>query len=402
MNEPWNDEPPVNPNNWLHHALIGLHRLERVPGAVWALIVLASGALIGGLWRLAAPGTAWIAAAAHLAFTALDWLWLALLPRLRLSFGPVKPSLAGLIGVRLVAGLVALTGLWIDAPVPVILIALLCLHALLSAAILYATGIEPFRLGVTHLQLHTPKLPPGARVRLVQVSDLHVERVTRREERLLREVEALNADYVLLTGDYLNFSYVGEPRAMDECRRVLARLKAGGGVYAIRGTHQVDPNAVTEALFAGLPIRWLRSEHVCVGRDGWQIVLAGASASREPHIDIPAVERALDGVPPGCFTVLLFHTPERVTEARRGGVDLYLAGHTHGGQIRLPLYGAMTTGSDTGKQYEMGRYQIDGMTLYVSRGIGMEGMAAPRARLFCPPEIVCIDVCGAAPVVAVS
>lgn len=399
MNEPWNDEPPVNPNNWLHHALVGLHRIEHIPDAVFVLIILASSALIGGLWRLAAPSTAWIAALTHLAFTSLDWLWLALLPRLKLSFGPVKPSLAGLIGVRVAIELVALIGLLLGAPAPAVLIATLIVHLLASATIIYATYVEPFRLGVTYLQLQTPKLPPGARVRLVQVSDLHVERITRREETLLHKVDALNADYILLTGDYLNFSYIGEPRAMAECRRVLARFRASGGIYAVRGTHQVDTNAVTGTLFEGLPIRWLRSEHVCVGQDGSRIALAGASASREPRIDIPAVERALDGVPPDCFTVLLFHTPERVAEAWRSGVDLYLAGHTHGGQIRLPLYGAMTTGSDTGKQYEMGRYQIDEMTLYVSRGIGMEGMAAPRARLLCPPEIVCIDVCGVAPVV---
>ena len=61
---------------------------------------------------------------------------------------------------------------------------------------------------------------------------------------------------------------------------------------------------------------------------------------------------------------------------------------------RLPLYGAMLTGTEIGKQYEMGRYDVDGMTMYVSRGIGMEGMAAPRARFLCPPEIVCIDVHG--------
>jgi predicted MPP superfamily phosphohydrolase len=75
-------------------------------------------------------------------------------------------------------------------------------------------------------------------------------------------------------------------------------------------------------------------------------------------------------------------------------VDLYLAGHTHGGQLRLPVYGAMFTATTVGKRYEMGRYDVDGLTLYVSRGIGMEGKGAPRARFLCPPEIVCIDVIG--------
>jgi predicted MPP superfamily phosphohydrolase len=95
--------------------------------------------------------------------------------------------------------------------------------------------------------------------------------------------------------------------------------------------------------------------------------------------------------------VLLFHIPDAVPQAQAAGVDLYLAGHTHGGQLRLPWFGALVTGTDAGKRYEMGRYDLEGLTLYVSRGVGMEGMAAPRARLLSPPEIVCIDVLGSPP-----
>ena len=70
------------------------------------------------------------------------------------------------------------------------------------------------------------------------------------------------------------------------------------------------------------------------------------------------------------------------------GVDLYLCGHTHGGQIRAPLYGALATSSRWGKRYEMGLYRERGTTLYVSRGLGVEGLGAPRARFLAPPEIV--------------
>jgi predicted MPP superfamily phosphohydrolase len=75
-------------------------------------------------------------------------------------------------------------------------------------------------------------------------------------------------------------------------------------------------------------------------------------------------------------------------------VDLYLAGHTHGGQIRLPLFGAVFTASSYGKRYEQGLYEIGETTLYVSRGLGMEGQGAPRARFLCPPEIVAVDLVG--------
>jgi len=393
------DEPPVDSRNWLHHALVGLHAVTRLPAWALALSVLALVAGAGWLsYAVTRSGWAWLAVGLCLLFSLMDWAWLALLPRWRISFGPIAPPLLGLLVLRLALGLgvaaghasLARVGL---RPGAVALVGI-SLQVVLSAAVVYATYIEPFRLGVTHLELNTDKLPAGQRVRLVHLSDLHVERITRREQELIERVNALGADYILLTGDYLNFSYVGEPRAIADARQVLGSLKARQSVYAVRGTHQVDPNAVMSALFDGLPVRWLRNDFQIVRQDGYQIVFAGASCTRRRDIDLPALGQALAGVPEDSYLVLLYHSPELVPDAVARGVDLYLAGHTHGGQIRLPLYGALFTATDVGKRYEMGRYQVQGLTLYVSRGLGMEGMAAPRARFLCPPEIVCIDLVG--------
>ena len=93
-------------------------------------------------------------------------------------------------------------------------------------------------------------------------------------------------------------------------------------------------------------------------------------------------------------SVLLYHSPEMMPLVQQHDVDLYLCGHTHGGQVRLPLYGAVLTSTVTGKRYEMGRYDENGTTLYVSRGIGLEGLSAPRLRLFCPPEMTLVILKG--------
>jgi len=393
-----NDEPPVDSSNWLHHALVGLDRLTRIPSSVLALAIVVVSALVGGTWYVF-TGTLLISllmGGAYLVAIVADWIWLAGLPKRHISFGPVEPPLLGLGGVRLFIAFLPLIGWTVGWTGTGCVLLGMSLHLLLSALVLYATGVEPFRLGTTPIELFTSKLPAGKRVRLVQISDLHVERLTRRERQLIQQVNELNADYVLLTGDYLNFSYVGEAQAIADARQVLGALKAREGIFATRGTHQVDPNALLPVLFEGLPIRWLRSEHVTARRNGFQIAFAGASCTRKPAIDVPAVRKALAGVPAEAFTVLLYHTPELVSEAAAGGADLYLSGHTHGGQIRLPLYGALFTATDTGKRYEMGRYDTHHLTLYVSRGVGMEGRAAPRARFLCPPEIVCVDVKGTA------
>ncbi|MCJ7739225.1 MAG: metallophosphoesterase, partial [Anaerolineae bacterium] len=108
--------------------------------------------------------------------------------------------------------------------------------------------------------------------------------------------------------------------------------------------------------------------------------------------DAPRLDQLLEADSEACFTVLLYHTPDLMPEAAAAGVDLYLCGHTHGGQIRLPLFGALVTSSRFWKRYEMGRYEDGRTTMYVSRGIGMEGLGAPRARFLAPPEIVAWDI----------
>src|SRR4029450_10657434 len=103
-------------------------------------------------------------------------------------------------------------------------------------------------------------------------------------------------------------------------------------------------------------------------------------------------EQALGKVKPEELSIFLYHYPSAVLEAAEKGVDLLCVGHTHGGQVSLPFYGAVITLSKLGKQYESGLYRYENTWLYVNRGIGMEGGSAPRIR-FCPrPEITVIDL----------
>ena len=91
---------------------------------------------------------------------------------------------------------------------------------------------------------------------------------------------------------------------------------------------------------------------------------------------------------------MLYHSPDLSPIAAQTGVDLQLSGHTHGGQVRIPLWGAIVTGSLYGKRFEMGLKHVGDMTLYITRGIGMEGAGAPRVRFLCPPEIILWEISG--------
>ena len=102
--------------------------------------------------------------------------------------------------------------------------------------------------------------------------------------------------------------------------------------------------------------------------------------------------RALGGIPPDAFSIFLYHAPDLILNAASQNVDLYCAGHTHGGQVALPGYGAIVTFSKFGKKYEAGLYREKKTFLYVNRGIGMDGGYRPRVRFWARPELTIIDV----------
>lgn len=335
----------------------------------------------------------------------LDLALLTALPWLGLSFGPLWFTVAALWGTHLTLWLVAegmrfLPRLFVrrqDDPLtsrrpalksPVGL-AFLLLNVFLLGCVIEAFYREPFDLRVTELQLPAPALAPGKSLRIVQLADLHVERLTRRERALIPLVESLHPDLIVMTGDYLNLSYLHDPTARRDLRDLLAQLHAPYGIYAVDGT--VENPAEMGELFAGLEIITLDDERQRVTVDGSALTLVGVS-NLNWRRDAEALRALMAQTAPTETTLLLYHTPDLAEVAAATGVDLYLAGHTHGGQVRLPVYGAIITLSRFGKRYEAGRYTVGPTTLYVSRGIGMEGAFAPRARFLCPPEVLVLDL----------
>ena len=205
------------------------------------------------------------------------------------------------------------------------------------------------------------------------------------EERLLQLVQEVAPDIIVLTGDYVNLSCVDDPVAHEHARQVLSQLSAPRGVFAVLGSPPVDRNSAPD--FDDLSITLLRDEFVTIDvGDERKITLLGLDCSHHLEEDEERLHILLDETPAGAYRLLLYHSPDLMPAASQAGVDLYLCGHTHGGQIRLPLYGAIVTSSRLGKQFEMGHYEMNGAHLYVSRGVGLEGLGAPRIRFLCPPK----------------
>jgi len=367
----------------LHQALVFTDLLGRISPLMLTPAWLALAAIACWPWdALRLP-----IAALSLVSTLVDGVGLALLPRLGRSFGPITPPLLALALGHTATALAV--GLLLPAAWPGLLLTA-ALDLSITAAFLYATWIEPFRIGVTRAELRSPKLNGHAPLRLLHITDLHIEHITSREQKLLRLVEELSPDAILFTGDYLNLSFIHDTHAQAKARDLLARLceNGRGPVYAVTGSPPVDLPEVVPHIFEGLPITWLLDETDELHVNGHTIRLVGLRCTRERDLDVPRLRSILDGSPEHRFTLLLYHSPDLMPEATELGVDLYLCGHTHGGQVRLPLFGALITSSDFWKRYEMGRYEEGNTTLYVSRGLGMEGLGAPRARFLAPPEVV--------------
>jgi len=261
----------------------------------------------------------------------------------------------------------------------------------------YSAGVEPYAVETVHLDLFTPRLPSEFEgYTIYQVSDLHMRQMGRREKIVMTLLQALpSADLIAVTGDMIH-----TPAGIKPFLRLAESFQAADGAYAVFGNSEhkngVRPFAFSQTL-AENGIRPLMNRHVLLSRGDAQIALAGVD---DPVNDKDRLADALTHVPDDMFTLLLMHSPDGVAEAVVRGVDVVLSGHTHGGQIRLPFYGALYTHSSLGKRMSDGYYSRKrlraaigirpGRTqLYVTRGLGISGLAL---RFLTRPELTIITL----------
>jgi predicted MPP superfamily phosphohydrolase len=226
-----------------------------------------------------------------------------------------------------------------------------------------------------------PEWPAGSpAVRLVLMADLHVHGPTMTLERLSRivgEINALHPDVVVLAGDFdTSDSFATKTYGIEEAVRPLASLRAGLGTFAVLGNHdRSDPDAVSGALQA-IGVRVLENDAVQLG----PLAIAGVHRRIAPAL---RELRKLDGV-----KILVAHSPDSFKRLP-SRVPLMLAGHTHCGQIVLPVIGAIATGSRHGTQYICGIVRESGKTLIVTAGLGTSRLPI---RLGAPPDVWLITI----------
>jgi len=255
---------------------------------------------------------------------------------------------------------------------------------LLARTPLYARGVRnALDLRLTRLEFSFPDLPPAFDgYSLLHLSDLHCDRLEGIVEAVCGAVAGLAPDLCVMTGDY-GHGHRRLERVLAAMAEIVAEVHAADGILATLGNH--DTAAMVAPLEA-MGVRVLVNESVTLARGAEAVHVTGTDDVHNFHS--AAADAALANGPAG-FRIALVHSPEAAEQAARAGVRLYLAGHTHGGQVCLPGGFAVVTNLRCRRAYAGGLWRLDGMTGYTTRGIGVSLLPL---RFNCPAEIALITL----------
>lgn len=263
--------------------------------------------------------------------------------------------------------------------------------AVVFFGIAYSCFVEPWIIVVKKLEVGTKTEKP---LTIAFVSDFHVGPYKGRTfmRRLVKKTNALKPDLILLGGDFL-YNYASDPDLLDP----LKELKAPLGIFGVMGNHDSgrdvmhgrvtltrDRTKDVEEVLKRCGVTVLHNEW----RDIGPVILAGTDDFWMESYDLG---KTLAGIPEGKPLVLLTHNPDAIMDERTQRADLILSGHTHGGQVRLPLIGSVPPiPNELGRKYDRGTFSLPKeTTLIVSHGVG-ESMARPR--LLTAPEILLVGI----------
>jgi predicted MPP superfamily phosphohydrolase len=248
----------------------------------------------------------------------------------------------------------------------------------LLAVVIDAFFIEPYRVEATHWDVQGPV---GAPLKIAQLSDLHTKGIGRRERRVLEILNAERPDAIVITGD----SLAGYGGTYQECKEFYEKLHAPYGVWFVRGNWETDtpirPARREREFYESAGVHLLLNSNVELRPGIWLIGLD------DPTTGTVKLDTAFAGVPPDAYKIALFHSPAFFDHIA-SRVNLVLAGHTHGGQVRIPFVDPFWLPKGSG-HYLAGWYEKDGTKMYVDRGIGMSVMPI---RFLCPPEVAFLTI----------
>ena len=248
-----------------------------------------------------------------------------------------------------------------------------------GAAVLWKGYRNTQALELNHVTAPIRRLPASfAGFRLLQISDMHLHRYSRRGDELLASIEKIDADLICLTGDYL-----ATAQALPELQHFFKSLSSRSTVVGVMGNADYRPSiSDSERESWGHYFPMLQNGALCLERQGESLWLIGVD---DPHHGRDNLEAALAPVPDAVPVILLAHSPDIITRRLDQRIRLILTGHTHGGQICLPNGRALYHNTTLSRAHASGMHCLDDdVLLYISRGVGSTRLPL---RYGCLPEI---------------
>jgi len=254
----------------------------------------------------------------------------------------------------------------------------------------YARLLEPQWLDVEEVSVPLPRLPQALDgLTIAHLSDLHLGPYLGAAElaHAVEVVQRLSPQLVVITGDFVSRGGVWQ---REELLEPLAALQPPLGTFAVLGNHD----------------HWTDAGWVAATAERWGITMLSNTARRlsdsasglwlagvdDIWVGAEDLERALTGIPEASCKLLLVHEPDFADKAARSGIDLQLSGHSHGGQVRLPLVGAPLLPL-WGRKYPIGLQRAQDTWVYTNRGLGV---IEPPVRFNCRPEVTLLTLTRAA------
>ncbi len=293
-----------------------------------------------------------------------------------------------------------------------IVISIVVVALVLVAA--YTMYIEPRRFRTVEVRMRVAT-DLERTLKILHISDLHLCKGDEPKLRFLGKLREIAVDMVFVTGDMIE-----DDSGIDLCVEALRGFRPRIGVFAVFGAHDrwfsglwnVVLDLSVGGYHEGRPNDFERLKRelegagvVCLVNESRRIPLSGPSAagsSQEDEmwivgiddmfIDLDDLDKALAGVPRDSFRILLTHAVESPEELAARGFDAVFAGHSHGGQVRLPFFGPVMTRSSLRREHASGVFEADGTLFHINNGIGA-GKLTPF-RFLCPPEATIIELKG--------
>ncbi len=250
----------------------------------------------------------------------------------------------------------------------------------------YPIFIERYLVEVNRYQIKVPNLPKEFDgFTIVHLSDLHYGFLVPQSfiEKVVNLANSINGDIIVSTGDFVHAK--NTKKEIDIVWPIVSKLKAKDGVYSVLGNHDHWADLERSMYWMKRSGQDLRHKTVEIKRENSSIFLGGVG---DLWCDRVNIDKTFKNIEPTACKICLAHNPDSADLNFKTNIDLMLCGHTHGGQVKIPFFGAPILPVKN-KKYSQGFIESDNTNLFISRGVGW---AVLPVRFNCFPEIAVLEI----------